>query len=67
MVVMGHFFEKVKKQGDYIIYKDFMPDYISCQYIHLVIVVHIHLTEIKVKTGDPRIWKMIDVDHEHIM
>ena len=25
LVVMGHFFEKVKRQGDYIIYRDFMP------------------------------------------
>ena len=30
LVVMGHFFEKVR-QGDYIIYRDFMPEYISCQ------------------------------------
>ena len=38
MVLMVHFFEKVKKKGDYIIYRDFMPKYISCQYNHLVIV-----------------------------
>ena len=44
MVVMGHFFEKVKKQDDYIIYKYFMPQYISFQYNHLVIVVRISLT-----------------------
>ena len=28
LVVMGHFFEKVRRQGDYIIYKYFMPEYI---------------------------------------
>ena len=32
LVVVGHFFEKVRRQGDYIIYRDFMPEYISCQY-----------------------------------
>ena len=31
LFVMGYFFEKVRRQGDYIIYKDFMPKYISCQ------------------------------------
>ena len=30
LVVMGHFFEKVRRQGDYIIYRGFMPEYISC-------------------------------------
>ena len=28
LVVMGHLFEKVRRQGDYIIYRDFMPEYI---------------------------------------
>ena len=37
LVVMGHFFEKVRRQGDYIIYIYFMPEYISCQYSHLVV------------------------------
>ena len=31
LFVMGHFFEKVRRQGDYIIYRDFMPEYISFQ------------------------------------
>jgi hypothetical protein len=67
LVVMGHFFEKVKKQGDYIIYRDFMPDYISCQYSHLVVAARIHLSEIKVKKGEPRRWKMAIADHDRIM
>ena len=55
---MGNFFEKVKRQGDYIIYKYFMHDYISFQCNHLVIVSQIYLIEIKVKTSKLRRWKM---------
>ena len=67
MVVMGHFYEKEKKHGDYFIYRDFMPEYISCQYNHLVIETGISLIEIKVKEGEPRRWKMTDSNHEHIL
>jgi len=63
----GPLFERVKKQGAYIIYKDFMPEYISCQYSHLVVATRIHLTEIKVKQGEPKRWKMSEVDHDSIM
>ena len=54
LVVMGHFFEKVRRQGDYIIYRDFMPEYISCRYSHLVVEAWIHLIEIKVKRVNQR-------------
>ena len=54
LVVMGHFFEKVRRQGDYIIYTYFMPEYISCQYSHLVVAAWIHLIEMKVKKGEPK-------------
>lgn len=67
MVVMCHFFKKVEKKGDYIIYIDYIPEYISFQYNHLVITTWISLTKIKVKEGEQRIWKMIDSNHEHIM
>ena len=67
LVVMGHFFEKVRRQGDYIIYRDLMPEYISCQYSHLVAAARIHLIEIKVKRGEPKRWKMSVADHDHIM
>ena len=67
LVVMGHFFEKVKIQGDYIIYRDFMPEYISCQYSHLVVVARIHLIEIKVKRGESKRWKMSVADHDRIV
>ena len=30
LFVTGHIFKKVRRQGDYIIYRDFMPKYISC-------------------------------------
>ena len=53
--------------GDYFIYRDFMLEYISIQYSHLVMVAHISLIEIKVKEGEPRRWKMTDFDHERIM
>ena len=66
-VLMGHFFEKVRRQDDYIIYKDFMPEYISCQYSHLVLAARIHLTEINLKRGEPKIWKMSVADHDRIM
>ena len=55
MVMRGHFFEKVKKKGNYIIYRHFMLEYLSCQYSHLVIASRISLTEIKVNVGEPRI------------
>ena len=67
LVVMGHFFEKVKRQGDYIIYRDFMPEYICCQYSHLVVAARIHLIEIKVKRGEPKRWKISVADHDRIM
>ena len=67
LVVMGHFFEKVIRQGDYVIYTDFMPKYISCQYSHLVVEVRIHLIEIKVRRGEPKRWKMLVVNHDRIM
>jgi hypothetical protein len=54
MVLMGHFYEKLKIKSDYIIYKDFIPYYISFQYSHLVIENQIQLMEIKVKRGESR-------------
>ena len=44
-----------------------MPAYISFQYNHLVLEPWISLTEIEVKAGEPRIWKMTKFDHECIM
>ena len=67
LVVMGHFFEKVRRQGDYIIYIDFMPEYISCQYNHFVVAARIHIIQIKVKRGEPKRYKMSVVDHDCIM
>ena len=67
MVVMGHFFEKVKKHGGHIIYRYFMHEYISCQYNHLVVVAWISLTKIKAKAGETRRWKITESDHECIM
>ena len=67
LVVMGHIFGELRRQGDYIIYRDFMPEYISCQYSHLVVAARIHLIEIKVKRGEPKRWKMFVADHDHIM
>ena len=67
LVVMDHFFEKVRRQGDYIMYRDFMPEYVSCQYNYLVVAARIHLIEIKVKRGEPKRWKMSVADHDRIM
>ena len=67
LVVMGHFFEKVRRQGDYVIYIDLMLEYISCQYSHLVVVARIHLIEIKVNRGEPKKWKMLVADHDCII
>ena len=44
-----------------------MPQYISFQYSNLVIAAQISITEIEVKEGEPRRWKMLDSDHERIM
>ena len=67
LVVMGRFFEKVRRQCDYIMYINSMHEYISCQYSHLMVATRIHLIEIKVKSGEPRTWKMSVADHDHIM
>ena len=67
LVVMGHFIEKLRRQGDYIIYRYFMPEYISCHYSHLVMAAWIHLIEIKVKRGEPKRWKMSVANHDCIM
>ena len=67
LVVMEDFFQKVRRQGDNIIYRDFMPEYIFCQYSHLVVATWIHLIEIKVKRGEPKRWKMSVADHDRIM
>ena len=64
---MGHFFEKMKKHGNYIIYKDFKSGYISCQYGHLVVAARIQLIEMKVNISEPKRWKMTKVDHDHII
>lgn len=61
------FLKKVKKLGEYIIYMYFMPDYISCQYNHLVVEAQIHLTKIKLKRGEEKRWKMAEADHDRIM
>ena len=66
LVVMVHFFEKVRRHGDYIIYRDFMHEYISYQSIHSVVAALIHLIEIKVKRGEPKRWKMSVADHDPI-
>ena len=44
-----------------------MPEYISCQYSHLVVAARIDLIKIKVKRGEPKRWKMSVFDHDHIM
>ena len=67
LFVTGHFFEKVRRQGDYVIYIDFMPEYISCQYSHLVVAAQIHLIEIKVKRDEPKRWNISVADHDRIM
>ena len=68
LLVMGCIFEKVPiRRSDYIIYRDFMPEYISCQYSHLVVAAQIHLIEMKVKRGEPKIWKMTIAEHDRIM
>ena len=64
---MGHYFEKLKKHGNYIIYKYFKPMNISCQYSHLVVEARIQLIEIKVKSSEPKIWKMTKANHDRIM
>ena len=67
LVVMGHFFEKLKKRRNYIIYKYFKPKYLSCQYSHLAVVAWIQLIEMKVKSGEPKRWKMKKADYDRIM
>ena len=64
---MGHFFEKARRQGEYIIYRYFMLEYLSCQYSHLVVADRIHLIEIKVNRGEPKRWKISVADHDCII
>ena len=44
-----------------------MPEYISCQYNHLVMSSQINFIERKTNKGEPRKWKMTESNHEHIM
>ena len=67
LFVTGHIFKNVRRQGDDIIDRDFMPEYISFQYSHLVVATRIHLIKIKVKRGEPKRWKMSVSNHDRIM
>ena len=66
-VVMGHFFEKLKKHDNYIKYKYFKHEFISCQYSHLVVVAQIQLIEMKVRGSEPKTWKMVEADDNCII
>ena len=67
LFVTCHIFKKVRRQGDYIIYRYSIHEYISCQYNHLVVASRIDLVKIKVKRGEPKRWKMSVADHDRIM
>ena len=47
MVLMGHFFEEVKKFKDHIIFQDYQPEVIYAQYSHLVIATQLQLKQVK--------------------
>ena len=67
LVVMGHFFENLKKHENYIIYKYFKLEYLSCQYSPLVVVSWIQIIEMKVQSSEPKRWKMTKADYDRIM
>ena len=47
MVIMGHFFAKVRKCKDHIPFQDYMSYFICAQYSHLIIATGLQLKEVK--------------------
>ena len=66
MVLMGHFFEEVKKCKDHIIFQDYQPEVIYAQYSHLVIATRLQLKQVK-STKKRRQWRLSIDDHDAIL
>ena len=47
MVLMGNFFEEVKKCKDHIIFQDYQPEVIYAKYSHLVIETWLQSKQVK--------------------
>ena len=66
MVLMGHFFEEVKKCKDHIIFQDYKPKVIYAQYSHLVIETWLQLKQVKSRKKQ-RQWRLLMDDHDAIL
>ena len=66
MVLMGHFFEEVKKCKDHIIFQDYQPEVIYAQYSHLVIATRLQLKQVKSRKKQ-RQWRLSIDDHDAIL
>ena len=67
ILLKGYFFQETHQIESDVHFKDYKPDFICCQYSHLVCVARIKLIEVKSnKKLKARRWKMSKVDHERI-
>ena len=49
MILKGYFFRQNNQSGNFVYFQDYEPDFISCQYSHLVCAARIKLIEVQSK------------------
>ena len=68
IVLKGYFFRQTNQSGDFVYFEDYEPDFISCQYSHLVCAARIKLIEVQSKKQtNIKKCKMSKSDHERII
>ena len=68
ITLKGYFFRQTNQTGDFVYFEDCEPDFISCQYSHLVCAALIKLIEVQSKKKTKiKKWKMSKSDHEQII
>ena len=65
-VLMGHFFEEVKKCKYHIIFQDYQPEVIYTQYNQLVIETRLQMKQVKCRKKQ-RQWRLSIDDHDAIL
>ena len=68
IILKCYFFIQTNQSGDFVYFEDYEPDFISCQYSHLVCAARINLIEVQSKKKKKiKKWKMSKFDHERII
>ena len=68
IILKGYFFRQTNQSGNFVYFEDYEPDFISCQYSHLVCAACIKLIEVQSKKKTKiKKWKMSKSDHERII